>query len=60
MFTNTGYMTFAYKYGVHTGKEDDELNIWRFSRENRVTILNTSPMVAFKDEPETVYLTLDN
>ncbi|XP_048633676.1 F-box/kelch-repeat protein At1g64840 [Brassica napus] len=60
VFTNTGYMTFAYKYGVHTGKEDDELNIWRFSRENRVTILNTSPMVAFKVEPETVYLTLDN
>ncbi|CAF2279748.1 unnamed protein product [Brassica napus] len=53
VFTNTGYMTFAYKYGVHTGKEDDELNIWRFSRENRVTILNTSPMVAFKVEPET-------
>ncbi|CAN7017923.1 unnamed protein product [Brassica oleracea var. botrytis] len=50
VFTNMGSMTFAYKYGVHTGREDDELNIWRFSRENRVTILNTSPHGGF---PET-------
>ncbi|CAH8335762.1 unnamed protein product [Eruca vesicaria subsp. sativa] len=48
VFTNTGYMTYAYKYGVHTGREDDELNIWRFSRENRVTVLSTSPIVAFQ------------
>ncbi|XP_018482033.2 F-box/kelch-repeat protein At1g64840-like [Raphanus sativus] len=60
VFTNTGYMTYAYKYGVHTGREDDELNIWRFSRENRVTIVNTSPMVAFQVQPETRYRTLDN
>ncbi|KAL0741167.1 hypothetical protein Bca4012_082680 [Brassica carinata] len=38
VFTNDGYMTYAYKYGVHTGREDDELNTWRFSRENRCEI----------------------
>ena len=49
VFTNMGGdMTYAYKYGVHTGREEDEVNTWRWSRENRVTILNTSPMVAFR------------
>ncbi|KAG7567857.1 Reverse transcriptase domain [Arabidopsis thaliana x Arabidopsis arenosa] len=43
-----GNVTFAYKYGVHTGRVEDELNIWRFSREKRVTILSKSPMVALR------------
>ncbi|EOA28645.1 hypothetical protein CARUB_v10024867mg [Capsella rubella] len=52
LFTNAGYLTFAYKYGVHTGREDDELNIWRFSREYRVMVLNTSPVVTLRVEGE--------
>ncbi|KAG7567860.1 hypothetical protein ISN45_Aa04g006980 [Arabidopsis thaliana x Arabidopsis arenosa] len=49
LFTNEpGNVTFAYKYGVHTGRAEDDLNIWRFSREKRVTILSTYPVVALR------------
>ncbi|KAL1207155.1 F-box/kelch-repeat protein [Cardamine amara subsp. amara] len=37
-----GKLTFAYKYGVHTGNAEDDLNCWRYSRENRVMRLHTS------------------
>lgn len=51
VFTNgRRNVTCAYKYGVHTGREEDDLNCWRFSRENRVTIISTSPMVALRIE----------
>ena len=42
--------TYVYKYGVDTGREEDDLNCWRFSGENRVTILSTSPVVNFRVE----------
>ncbi|CAF2279764.1 unnamed protein product [Brassica napus] len=42
--------TYFYKYGVETGREEDDLNCWRFSRENLVTILSTSPVVALRVE----------
>ncbi|CAH8335702.1 unnamed protein product [Eruca vesicaria subsp. sativa] len=42
--------TFPYKYGVDTGNPEDDLNVWRCSRETRVTILNKSPMVALRME----------
>ncbi|WZZ54238.1 hypothetical protein YC2023_054345 [Brassica napus] len=32
--------TSVYKYGVDTGREEDDINCWSFSGENRVTILN--------------------
>ncbi|VVB08921.1 unnamed protein product [Arabis nemorensis] len=49
VFTNMGPVTYAYKYGVDTGREEDELNCWRTLRENRVTILNTSTVVPVGD-----------
>ncbi|KAF8053055.1 hypothetical protein N665_1469s0006 [Sinapis alba] len=42
--------TYPYKYGVDTGNPEDDLNVWRCSRETRVTILNKSPMVALRME----------
>ncbi|XP_013631674.1 PREDICTED: F-box/kelch-repeat protein At1g64840-like [Brassica oleracea var. oleracea] len=46
--------TFPYKYGVDTGSPEDDLNVWRCSRETRVTTLNKSPnkspMVALRIE----------
>ncbi|KAJ4902891.1 F-box/kelch-repeat protein [Raphanus sativus] len=42
--------TYAYKYGVDTGRVEDNPNCWRFSGENRVTILSTSPVVSFRVE----------
>lgn len=42
--------TFPYKYGVDTGNPEDDLNVWRCSRETRVSILNKSPMVALQIE----------
>ncbi|VYS50016.1 unnamed protein product [Arabidopsis thaliana] len=60
LFTNEpGYVTFAYKYGVHTGRAEDELNIWRFSREIRVMIVNTFPVVALRLERQAENLALD-
>ncbi|CAL9234177.1 unnamed protein product [Arabidopsis halleri] len=48
LFTNEP--TFAYKYGVDTGSAGDDLNCWRSTRENRVIILNTSPVLALRVE----------
>ncbi|CAN7136851.1 unnamed protein product [Brassica rapa subsp. narinosa] len=45
-----GNVTYSYKYGVNTGREEDDLSFWRFSGENRVTIINTSPVVALQVE----------
>ncbi|EFH57074.1 hypothetical protein ARALYDRAFT_901447 [Arabidopsis lyrata subsp. lyrata] len=45
-----GNVTYSYKYGVHTGREEDDLNCWRYSREKPVTILSTSPVVALRVE----------
>ncbi|XP_010429463.1 PREDICTED: F-box/kelch-repeat protein At1g64840-like [Camelina sativa] len=59
LYTNGGNVTFAYKYGVHTGRPEDELNIWRFSREKRVTILSTSPALALRVEDHFENLALD-
>ncbi|KAG7567516.1 F-box-like domain superfamily [Arabidopsis thaliana x Arabidopsis arenosa] len=43
LFTDMrGYVILPYKYRVHTGNAEDDLNCWRPSRENRVVILNTS------------------
>ncbi|CAF1861315.1 BnaC04g36680D [Brassica napus] len=42
--------TSVYKYGVDTGREEDDINCWSFSGENRVTILSTSPVVSFRVE----------
>ncbi|EOA27355.1 hypothetical protein CARUB_v10023469mg [Capsella rubella] len=42
---------FPYKYGVHTENAEDDLHCWRFSRENRVIILNKSfSILAFRVE----------
>ncbi|XP_010429460.1 PREDICTED: F-box/kelch-repeat protein At1g64840-like [Camelina sativa] len=47
LFTNEPFgSTYSYKYGVDTGNAEDDLNFWRFSREKRVKIFRTSPMVA--------------
>ncbi|KAG7572077.1 hypothetical protein ISN44_As09g004750 [Arabidopsis suecica] len=48
LFTNEPI--FAYKYGVNTGSPEDDLNCWRATRENRVMILNTSPVLALQIE----------
>ncbi|CAH8263652.1 unnamed protein product [Arabidopsis lyrata] len=48
LFTNEP--TFAYKYEVDTGSAGDDLNCWRSTRENRVSILNTSPVLALQVE----------
>ncbi|KAG7567514.1 F-box domain [Arabidopsis thaliana x Arabidopsis arenosa] len=52
LFTNgSGKVTFPYKYGVHTGNAEDDLDCWRSSMEDRVVILNKSfPVLAFKVE----------
>ncbi|CAF1861711.1 unnamed protein product [Brassica oleracea var. botrytis] len=42
--------TYFYKYGVDTGREEDDLNCWWYSRENLVTILSTYPVVALRVE----------
>ncbi|RID66296.1 hypothetical protein BRARA_D01452 [Brassica rapa] len=42
--------TYVYKYGVDTGRGEDDINCWNFSGENRVTILSTSPVVSFRVE----------
>ncbi|KAL0741172.1 hypothetical protein Bca4012_082685 [Brassica carinata] len=53
-------VTYPYKYGVDTGNPEDDFNVWRCSRETRVTILNKSPMVALRIEcAEQQNLTLD-
>ncbi|EOA27126.1 hypothetical protein CARUB_v10023226mg [Capsella rubella] len=44
--------TYSYKYGVDTGNAEDNLNLWRSSKETSVTILNTSPMVALRIDRE--------
>ncbi|KAG7572070.1 F-box domain [Arabidopsis suecica] len=38
-----GNVTCTYKYGVHTGNEEDDLNWWRCVRENRVKIFYIKP-----------------
>lgn len=46
LFTDgLGFKNFAYKYGVPTGNAEDDLSLWRFSRENLVDVLNKSPPV---------------
>ncbi|KAG7567596.1 hypothetical protein ISN45_Aa04g004540 [Arabidopsis thaliana x Arabidopsis arenosa] len=46
LFTDgLGFKNFAYKYGVQTGNAEDDLSLWRFSRENLVDVLNKSPPV---------------
>ncbi|CAH8367112.1 unnamed protein product [Eruca vesicaria subsp. sativa] len=45
-----GNVTHSYKYGVNTGREEDDFNFWRFSGENRLTTINTSHVVAFQVE----------
>ncbi|KAG7567611.1 F-box domain [Arabidopsis thaliana x Arabidopsis arenosa] len=50
LFTNIGNVTFAYKYGVQTGRAEDVFNTWRSSTQNRVTILSTSPVLALRLE----------
>ncbi|CAH8363736.1 unnamed protein product [Eruca vesicaria subsp. sativa] len=50
-----GRVTFAYKY---TRGEGDGLGIWRLSREFRVSILSTSPVVALRVERPPVTPTL--
>ncbi|EOA29274.1 hypothetical protein CARUB_v10025549mg [Capsella rubella] len=46
----TDVPTYAYKYGVHTGNVGDDLNCWRATRENRVMIFNTEPVLALQVE----------
>ncbi|CAA7032985.1 unnamed protein product [Microthlaspi erraticum] len=46
-----GNVTYSYKYGVDTGRAEDDLNFWRYSRENRVTILSSYPVVTLRVEP---------
>ncbi|EOA27273.1 hypothetical protein CARUB_v10023393mg [Capsella rubella] len=58
VYTNAGYVTFAYKYGVQTGRAEDELNIWRFSREKCVTVPSTFPAVALRVEDQVENLAL--
>ncbi|KAG7571985.1 hypothetical protein ISN44_As09g003820 [Arabidopsis suecica] len=52
LFTNQpGNESFAYKYGVHTEDAEDDPNCLRYSRENRVILLNKSfPAIAFRVE----------
>ncbi|CAH8263655.1 unnamed protein product [Arabidopsis lyrata] len=50
VFTHGRKVTYSYKYGVHTGREEDDLNCWRYSRDKCVTILSTSPVVALRVE----------
>ncbi|KAG7572347.1 hypothetical protein ISN44_As09g007180 [Arabidopsis suecica] len=38
-----GNVTYVYKYGVHTGNEEDDRYRWRCVSENRVTIFYTKP-----------------
>ncbi|EOA28297.1 hypothetical protein CARUB_v10024494mg [Capsella rubella] len=46
LFTNgPGYITYAYKYGAPTENAEDDLNFWRYFRENQVMILSTSPPI---------------
>uniref|UniRef100_A0A1J3IFB1 F-box/kelch-repeat protein n=1 Tax=Noccaea caerulescens TaxID=107243 RepID=A0A1J3IFB1_NOCCA len=40
--------SFFFKYGVHTGFDEDNLSFWRLSRENPVTILSKSPVLALR------------
>ncbi|XP_010417235.1 PREDICTED: F-box/kelch-repeat protein At1g64840-like [Camelina sativa] len=47
LFTNEGgSVMYAYKYGVHTGRAEDDLCCWRLSSENRVAIVNRSPALS--------------
>ncbi|KAG7571989.1 F-box domain [Arabidopsis suecica] len=52
LFTDLrGNVIFPYKYGVHTGNPEDDLNCWRPARENSVVILNTSfPVMTLRVE----------
>ncbi|XP_056862811.1 F-box/kelch-repeat protein At1g64840-like isoform X2 [Raphanus sativus] len=51
LYTNMPWKeTYFYKYGVDTGREEDDRNCWWYSRENLVTILSTSPVVALRVE----------
>ncbi|EOA28759.1 hypothetical protein CARUB_v10024991mg [Capsella rubella] len=52
LFTHgLGNVTFPFKYGVHTGNAEDDLNCWRSSRKNRVVILNKSyPVITLRVE----------
>ncbi|CAH2061189.1 unnamed protein product, partial [Thlaspi arvense] len=55
VFTNFGGdVTYAYKYGVHTGREEDDLSFWRFFSENRVNFLKTYSVVTLRVEREAV------
>ncbi|XP_010466694.1 PREDICTED: F-box/kelch-repeat protein At1g64840-like isoform X2 [Camelina sativa] len=47
LFTNEGgCVMYAYKYGLHTGRAEDDLCCWRLSSENRVAIINRSPALS--------------
>ncbi|CAA7033000.1 unnamed protein product [Microthlaspi erraticum] len=51
VFNDVGIVTYSLKYGVHTGREEnDDRYLWNFSTEDRVTILHTSPVVALRVE----------
>ncbi|EOA29041.1 hypothetical protein CARUB_v10025296mg, partial [Capsella rubella] len=50
LFTNGGNVTFAYKCGVHTGRGVEDVNFWRFSRENCEMIHYRSSVVALRVE----------
>ncbi|CAA7033001.1 unnamed protein product [Microthlaspi erraticum] len=45
-----GNVTYSYKSGLDTRRAEEDLNCWRASGENRVTILETSPLVALRVE----------
>ncbi|CAA7013911.1 unnamed protein product [Microthlaspi erraticum] len=49
-FTDVVSGTYSYKYGVDTGRGEDGRKGWRPSRENRVKVLSTSPVVALRVE----------
>ncbi|KAJ0260316.1 F-box domain-containing protein [Hirschfeldia incana] len=46
-------VAFFYKYGPYQGSGEENIwsTVWRTSRENRVVILNTFPVVALRIEP---------
>ncbi|KAG2308258.1 hypothetical protein Bca4012_082677 [Brassica carinata] len=53
VFTNwPENVAFFYKYGRYQGSAGENIRtVWRISRENRVVILNTFPVVALRVEP---------
>ncbi|CAA7033035.1 unnamed protein product [Microthlaspi erraticum] len=50
VFTDYVGGTYSYKYGVDTGRGEDGRKGWRPSRESRVKVLSTSPVVALRVE----------